>query len=513
MTEVKTTATRLLLLAGVFLSLEGWAHDEHRNGDIFRHSLTTEKKPWAVKKLNKAQPVQFRAGAACVDMTPTVFPIQLRSGKSNYVHDPLHVRAVAFERGDGRAVICLIDAIGIGRDMSDLAKARAAEKTGWKPEEMLICATHTHSAPKGGEGSPGREAYEKLKHEKLEEAIVKAIQALQPARVGFGSDEEPSEVRNRRWFLKAGTMPPNPLGEQDQVKTNANRNHLVKPAGPIDPELCVIDVRTTRNKPLALIANYALHYVGGIPKVKEEDGRLVGMASADYFGEFSRVMPYRIGGSNPPEDFVALMTNGASGDINNLVFSGTRAPRSPFEQVRIVASKAADTAWRAVKKIENYDDKPIVAVLQREVDLPYRKPARREIILAEGLLKKSSKERGEINKRTTSVANRVIEYSGPEHPETEPVLIQAVRIGEQSIVSMPFEVLVEIGLEIKEKSPFERTFLIGLANGGYGYLPPPNQHKLGGYETWLGTSRFQPQSSDLLIKQLLEMLQDLKKLK
>ena len=45
---------------------------------------------------------------------------------------------------------------------------------------------------------------------------------------------------------------------------------------------------------------------------------------------------------------------------------------------------------------------------------------------------------------------------------------------------------MEIGLEIKEKSPFERTFLIGLANGGYGYLPPPNQHKLGGYETWLG---------------------------
>ena len=125
-------------------------------------------------------------------------------------------------------------------------------------------------------------------------------------------------------------MPPIPLGEKDQVKTNANRNHLVRPAGPLDPELCVIDVRTNRHKPLALIANYALHYVGGIPKVKEEDGRLVGMASADYFGEFSRVMPYRIGGSNPPEEFVALMTNGASGDINNLVFTGTRAPGRYF---------------------------------------------------------------------------------------------------------------------------------------------------------------------------------------
>ena len=454
----------------------------------------------------------LKVGTACVDVTPTVFPIQLRSGKSNLIHDPLHVRAVAFERDDGRAVICLIDAIGIGREMSDLAKSRAAEKTGWKVEEMLICATHTHTAPKGGTGMPGREAYERLKHQKLEEAIVQAIESLEPAKVGFSSENEPSEVRNRRWFLQPGTMPPNPLGEKDQVKTNAGRNHLVKPAGPIDPEICVIDVRNSKNKPLALIANYALHYVGGVPKKIDEQGREVGMASADYFGEFSRIMPYRIGGSNPSADFVAMMTNGASGDINNLVFTGTRAPRSPFEQIRIVASKTADAAWRAVKKIEAYETKPVIATRQREVNLPYREPNEREIKLAEDLLQRTRKERDAINSRTTSVATRVIEYANPEHPRTEPLLIQAFRIGEQAIVSMPFEVLVEIGLEIKKKSPFERTLLISMANGGYGYLPPPNQHKLGGYETWLGTSRFQPKSSEILIKNLLEMLGDLRAL-
>jgi hypothetical protein len=275
-----------------------------------------------------AQDNALKVGTACVDVSPTVTPFQLRSGKSSFVHDPLHVRAVAFECGEGRAVICLIDAIGIGREMSDLAKSRAAGKTGWKTQDMLICATHTHSAPKGGEGMPGREAYEKLKYEKLEEAIVQAIQSMEPARVGFSSEDEPSEVRNRRWFLQPGTMPPNPLGEQDQVKTNANRNHLVKPAGPIDPEICVIDVRNSRNKPLALIANYALHYVGGVPKKIDNKGRGVGMASADYFGEFSRIMPYRIGGTNPPTDFVAMMTNGASGDINNLGLH--RIPGSPI---------------------------------------------------------------------------------------------------------------------------------------------------------------------------------------
>ena len=454
----------------------------------------------------------LKVGIACVDVSPTIFPIQLRSGKSNFVHDPLHVRAVAFQRDEGRVVICLIDAIGIGREMSDLAKSRASEKTGWKVEDMLICATHTHTAPKGGTGMLGREAYEKLKHQKLEEAIVQAIESLEPAKVGFSSEDEPSEVRNRRWFLQPGTMPPNPLGEKDQVKTNAGRNHLVRPAGPIDPELCVIDVRNSRNKPLALIANYALHYVGGVPKKIDNQGREVGMASADYFGEFSRIMPFRIGGVNPPDNFVAMMTNGASGDINNLVFTGTRAPRSPFEQIRIVASKTADAAWRAVKKIEAYETKPVIATRQREVNLPYREPNEREIKLAEDLLQRTRKERDAINSRTTSVATRVIEYANPKHPRTEPVLIQAFRIGEQAMVSMPFEVLVEIGLEIKRRSPFERTFLISMANGGYGYLPPPNQHKLGGYETWLGTSRFQPQSSEILIKNLLEMLEDLRPL-
>jgi hypothetical protein len=52
--------------------------------------------------------------------------------------------------------------------------------------------------------------------------------------------------------------------------------------------------------------------------------------------------------------------------------------------------------------------------------------------------------------------------------------------------------------------------LIELANGGYGYLPPPRQHALGGYETWLGTSRFLPNASTLLTRNLLEMLKELK---
>lgn len=454
----------------------------------------------------------LQAGSAAIDISPEVFPMQLRSGKSNLVHDPLHVRAVALQNGEGRAVIALIDAIGTGREWTDEAKQVAAEKTGWKPEEMLVSATHTHSAPKGGDTSPGRIAYEQKRKEGVARALIEAIESLEPARVGYASDEESTEVFNRRWYLKEGTMDPNPLGGFDQVRTNAPRQNLVKPAGPIDPELCIIDVRTRRNRPLGLIANWALHYVGGIPKVTEEDGRVVGMASADYFGEFARIMPYRVGGSNPPENFVAFMTNGASGDINNIDFTSTRAPRAPFEQCRIVAAKAADAAWRAVKKIETYEENPIIAMRQREVPLEYREPSETMIEQAKELLKLSVKERGEINQRTNNNVNLTIEFSGADRPDPLPVLIQAVRIGDQAVVSMPFEVLVEIGLDIKERSPFPHTFLIEQANGSHGYLPPPNQHQLGGYETWLSSARFQEDASVILTDHLLEMLEELRSL-
>lgn len=452
----------------------------------------------------------LQAGTAAIDISPTVFPIQLRSGASTYVHDPLHVRAVAFQNGTGRAVIALIDDIGVGREMSDEAKAAVAAKTGWKPEEMLVSGTHTHTAPKGGDTSEGRIAYEKRRRDGVVEALTKAIESLEPAEVGYASEEEPSEVYNRRWHLKPGTMEPNPFGKLDQVQTNAPRDKLLKPAGPTDPEVCIVDVRTRRGRPLGFIANYSLHYVGGIPTTTDEKGKVIGMASADYYGEFARVMPFRIGGSKPPENFVAMMTNGTSGDINNIDFYSTRAPRAPFEQVRVVAGKTADAAWRAVKKIETYDENPVVAMRQREVELTYRNMSVEEVEHALRLLELPKNDRESLHDKAMQYANATVQYSVPD--KKEKVIIQAIRIGDQAIVSLPFEVLVEIGLEIKEKSPFPNTFTISLANGGYGYLPPPNQHELGGYETWIGTSKFEKESSVILTKQLLEMLEELKTL-
>jgi len=65
-------------------------------------------------------------------------------------------------------------------------------------------------------------------------------------------------------------------------------------------------------------------------------------------------------------------------------------------------------------------------------------------------------------------------------------------------------------LELKARSPLKPSFTIELANGGYGYLPTPEQHKLGGYETWLGTNKVEVQASTKIVNALLEMFSELK---
>ena len=98
-----------------------------------------------------------------------------------------------------------------------------------------------------------------------------------------------------------------------------------------------------------------------------------------------------------------------------------------------------------------------------------------------------------------------------DYPSEIPLLLQALRIGDVGIAAIPNEVFVETGLEIKKSGAFPRTFTISLANGSYGYLPTPEHHKLGGYETWRGTSLFEPDTSTRITRTVLDLLAGLAK--
>lgn len=87
--------------------------------------------------------------------------------------------------------------------------------------------------------------------------------------------------------------------------------------------------------------------------------------------------------------------------------------------------------------------------------------------------------------------------------------LQAFRIGALGIAAAPFEVFAETGLEIKAKCPFKTTFTIELANALYGYLPTLKQHKLGGYETWMGSNKVEKDSTVKIVTKLLLLFSEL----
>jgi hypothetical protein len=219
-------------------------------------------------------------------------------------------------------------------------------------------------------------------------------------------------------------------------------------------------------------------------------------------------MPSRL---RADETFVAMMSNGTSGDINNIPFGVVRPPRAPFEQIRIVAQKAADTAWFAHRKIAQHRSDIRLGMKQREITLTYRRPTDEQVAEAKAVL--AVKDPAAVAKQPRLAQNyaRNTLTAAERKESTVTVIVQAIRIGDLAVCAFPFETFAEIGLDLKKRSPFPQTMVIGLANGRYGYLPTPEQHRLGGYESWLGTNVVQEDASVILSRNLLEMLAELQR--
>ena len=451
----------------------------------------------------KAAELGLEAGASAVDITPLEFPLNMpggfRANVAEEAHDPLYARTVTLRAGETTVSLTVVDSLGVAPAVLEAAKKAAAERTGMMVDKMLICSTHTHTGPPSSGSSGAAGAYRDRLLEGVADSIVRAHAEIQPARLAVASQPLPDEVFNRRWFLKPGRMEPNPFGEIDRVKMNPpNRPDVLdRPAGPTDPELAILSVQTRQGKPLALFANYALHYVGGVPR---------GKLSADYFGEFARLMPSRM---RAGDGFVAMLSNGASGDINNIPFASERPPREPFEQIRLVATKAADAAWRAHQSISDYQIDLTLAMRERQINLQYRRPDETQVARAREIVMLSDEEaESKLPRLAKAYARRTIQ-AAERVEDSVAVPVQAIRIGDVAICGIPFETFVEIGLELKHRSPFKQTIVIGLANGRHGYLPTTAQHRLGGYETWLGTNWVQKDAADIIVRHLSEMLAEL----
>ncbi|MFK8111543.1 MAG: hypothetical protein AB8B91_05060 [Rubripirellula sp.] len=455
--------------------------------------------------LVRADEKVFRAGAASSNITPPLGEMIVGNWKpipAQHVHDELHARCIVLDDGTTKLAIVVCDNVGIPAEVFTMAKTKVEQATGIPASHQLMSSTHTHSAttargPSKVIWQDELTGYQEFLANRIADGVRCALNNLEPAKIGWGKVDEPSEVFNRRWHVTDMKLLTNPFGGVDQVRMNppGGSPALDRPAGPIDPEVSFLSLQSVDGRPIALLANYSLHYVGGVK---------TGDVSADYFGYFAGYIEEKLGANDQYPPFVGIMSNGTSGDINNINFPQKRSEKKSYdryEKMQEVAQKVATKVHQAHEEIEFENWVQLSAQLS-ELPLQVRKPTTEMIDhFAAVRAKSQSDSKGHV--REMIYADRVEKLNGA--PDEIRVPLQAIRIGELGIAAIPFETFAEIGLELKRRIPTKQAFTIELANGSYGYLPTPEQHRLGGYETWLGTNYVEYQASRKIVDELLRL--------
>ena len=252
----------------------------------------------------------FRAGACVVDITPAEFPVSSAGSMTHRTaegaHDPLRARCLVLDNGQAKIAIVVCDSCMIPRQIFDAAKEKVSRVIGIPTGHILCSATHTHTAVTATPTFQSKVEVEycEMLTQRIAKGIIKADSQLEPARIGWAVGNNPRQVFNRRWFLRPGSLLADPFDRgTDKVRMNpgANDKSLVIPAGPTDPEIPVIAVQSLDGRPIALWANYSLHYVGGTTG---------GETSGDYFSVFADRIARLLGAADGNGPFVGMMSNG-----------------------------------------------------------------------------------------------------------------------------------------------------------------------------------------------------------
>lgn len=441
---------------------------------------------------------RLRAGAGRAVITP-----ELGSHIAGYfedrlaqdVHDDLHANALVLESGDTSLAIVVCDLIDLVLDDTERAKALAQERTGIPAENIFLACTHTHFGPTTSHGVNVVEGIDYMDWipGRIADSVKIAQNRLRPAQLAHASGHCAEEGHNRRYVMKDGTIVTNPGTLNPEV---------VKAAGPNDPEVGLLVALDENRDPIAVLANYALHYVGGqygaVGSLTDGQSHVDTSITADYFGAFGRALPRMAG-----VDFAAIMMNGCAGDINNIdVFRPAPEYPDPWYQINRVAdvlAAAAFKAWRGIRLSEFQRDVKLGAATE-VFTFRRREFSAEQVEAAKKRLKGGSPKN--LGDREWLEANTTIRLS--ERPLEQKSCIQAMRIGDLGLVGLPGEIFVDIGLEIKQRSPFKRTLIGALANDWLGYIPTPKAFEEGSYEVY--TTAAAPATAPAMIDSALRLL-------
>jgi len=406
----------------------------------------------------------LKGGCAKVNITPPVgIPLIGSYGKpSESILDELYVRSLVFDDGSTTVVIVSADLLYTPlEEITGPVRSIIEEKCGIPGENVLVCATHTHSGPEVFTRSKLRpdqeivadkldQAYLETLVRKVAGAVAMAYENMQEVKIGAARGSIPEVVFNRRTIAPDGSAVmtwrvSEEVAATRRIETHEDGQTVVsfmidanKPDlmfGPIDPELWVLRVEDANDEMVGSVMNFACHPVCVYP-------HLPTAISADFPGDAVALVEQAEGG-------ICLFSLGTAGDMVPYQ-RGVKA----HEQIgRAIGAEAV----RRLQFVGTSDDVTLETA-RKKIRFPV----------------KATGDNGSEK-----------ETRQPEEPiETE---MQVLRLGDIYILGLPGEVLVEVGLEIKKRAGVEKLLIVSVCNDSIGYVCHSDAYEEGGYECGSGT--------------------------
>jgi len=402
---------------------------------------------------------ELRAGIAKVDITPDI-PVMLygyasRKTPSEGIHDHLYARAVVFENGAKKLVLVSSDIGSFTDTLYSVIKKSVMDKYNLKDSELFLATIHSHSSPVVSldtrKMNINNVQYTQLLNQKLLSVIGEAFKNLKPVNMGMGVGYSPVGS-NRREMTSDGSI-------------TLGRN----PYGPTDKEVLVMKLAASDGTTIGAIYDYATHATSLGPSNY--------LISGDVLGISEQFVEKILG-----KDVVAPVFAGASGNIDPWyrILPGFTTENGWIPETVLLGTLLGEEVVHVFNDIDDINPGGDISSSIETIQCPRR----------------GNDEKDE-------------ELPGLDKQKTVPVNITVAHIGDDvAFVGFNVEMLTEIGMAIKQGSPYKHTFIITHCNGSSGYLPPAELYKEGGYE--IRSTHFEIGSDEIVVKKALRMLYDLK---
>ena len=412
------------------------------------------------------------AGFAVHSLNPplgaTMAGYAARRGGATGVHDELGAHVMILRRLSDSVMVISLDLEEVPDELALAIRQDVSDRTGVPMKSILVAATHTHSGPLVA-ARLGKEADRAVAQDIRQAVLVAASEAaanMKSVTMKAGSASCPDVAKDRRNLEPSLDSQVNLIGfyaEQELVG-------------------CVV--------------NFPLHAT-----VLGAENRLY---SADYPGYLRRTIQ-----DNHPQ-CCTLFLNGAAGDINigysaDASALGERFDFRTFEKAAEVGERLAEAVVSGLDRAHQVSD-PILEVGINEVALPLKDPVGLDELNCRILDHRINKR--ELKAIYLECLKDSILRQNLREGQSEVIMpLQAIRIGSGVLVAIPGELFVELGLAIRESRKDVQIFVVGYANGAWGYLPDRKAFGQGGYE--VETSIFSEGMGETLVRGAVRLVNSL----